>query len=172
MSGRPPARWPRGPRLGEGSRAYERDHTPAACMFEGSRWPQERRSAWWGPRPRRRGWSKAPISPGHRSDRPSKPEVADRIKSSPVARNRTDSSGQVAILEQEEGEQNGCSTVQHAIAERRQNVSAPRDHRPGRDRRARVEEFERGQNEPKSCAMNDTSSFVRPFAGDLRPGPA
>ena len=61
-------------------------------------------------------------------------------------------SGQVAILEQEEREQQRCSTVQHAIAQCRNDVPHPGDHRPGRDRRAGVEELQRRAGPRRTAA--------------------
>src|SRR5262245_11113636 len=55
---------------------------------------------------------------------------------------RSHPSGHVAILEQNEREEERCSTIQYAITECWQNVGEPRDDRPGGNGGAGVEELQ------------------------------
>ena len=80
-------------------------------------------------------------------------------------------SGQVAILEQEEREQQRCSTVQHAIAQCRKNVADPGDHRPGRDRRAGVEELQRRQDPGEQPGHEADQLVDTALRSSPRPGP-
>ena len=59
----------------------------------------------------------------------------------------------------QEREQQRCSTVQHTITECWKYVANPRNYGPGRDRRARVEELERGQN-PCEQARHEADELV------------
>ena len=112
-----------------------RDHRIAA----GSSGGDERDDTRWP------AWKRSPMFGAKLAMRSTARPASDPSPPASAGDDRPGRSGQVAVLEQEEREQQRRSTVQHAIAECRQDVPDPGDHRAGRDRRAGVEELERGE---------------------------